>query len=562
MERLRSDLEAIDGKGYKAYKSLKGSYSFTDYTLDIDHVQGDPFAAPTRISIRIESEVAGFPEDLSSSPIRRIALEDFISRAIAVAIELKVKGSRGIGKSGEVCIETSGQQVLVRNSLLVRPDYIEARLIIGLPSSGRTILSREAEAMFFRELPEVVSLGMIYENLNGEDVKRHVHTVEDQEFLRSQLCEKGLVAFIGDGSLLPRRSGIDDRPLEKKAVPFVSPESMAQTIDLPNRGKIRGMAIPHGVTLIVGGGFHGKSTLLHALEGGIYNHIPDDGREQVVTDPSAVKIRAEDGRIISCVNISPFIDNLPFGRDTIRFSTENASGSTSQAANIIEALDYGAQALLIDEDTSATNFMIRDGRMQALVAKEKEPITPLLMRVHELYEQKGISSIIVMGGSGDYFGVSDRVIMMDAYRPMDVTEDAHRLAAPVEGEQATLLLPFKILNKTRPDKDLLSPARGHRDVKIDARDCRSILYGTHEIDLSRVEQLVDAGQTRAIGLLIYYYATHFFEASTTLMDGLRLTFDAMEEGGLDILPPYKSGDLSLPRLYEVAAAINRIRVNV
>jgi len=551
----------LDGRGYKAYKSLKGSYSFPDYTLLVDHVQGDPFAAPSRISIQISPERAAFPAKLSSNLIRRIALEDFIARAIAGAIHRTVKGNRGIGKSGDIRIETSGQQVLLRNSLLVRPDFIEARLTVGLPSSGRTILAGEAEAMFFRELPEVVSSGMLYENTEGEDVKRHVDTVEDQDFLRRLLSDKGLVAFIADGSLLPRRSGVDDRPLGKEAVPFVSPESMAQTFTPPNGGEVRGMAIPQGVSLIVGGGFHGKSTLLRALEHGIYNHIPGDGREKVVTDQTAVKIRAEDGRIISGADISPFIDNLPFGRETKSFSTENASGSTSQAANIVEALDMGAQSLLIDEDTSATNFMIRDARMQALVAKEKEPITPLLMRVRGLYEQNGVSSVIVMGGSGDYFGVSDRVIMMDTYGPVDVTEEAHSLAATLEGEQAEKLTPLEIVNKARPDKTLMNPARGRRDVKIDARDCRSILYGVHEIDLSRVEQLVDAGQTRATGLVIHCYATHFFEASTTLLEGLRLTFDAIEEGGLDILSPYKSGDLALPRLHEVAAAINRIRAN-
>ena len=196
---------------------------------------------------------------------------------------------------------------------------------------------------------------------------------------------------------------------------------------LPNNGEITGMGIRKGVTLIVGGGYHGKSTLLNALEYGIYNHIPDDGREFVVTNADAVKIRAEDGRSIQSLNIDPFISNLPFDQDTTEFSTANASGSTSQAANILEALEVGASTLLLDEDTLATNFMIRDIRMKTLIAKEKEPITPFVEHVRSLYEEKGISTVIVMGGSGDYFSLADVVIGMIEYSPHDLTSQAHQI---------------------------------------------------------------------------------------------------------------------------------------
>ena len=101
------------------------------------------------------------------------------------------------------------------------------------------------------------------------------------------------------------------------------------------------MGIRKGITLIVGGGYHGKSTLLKALEAGVYNHIAGDGREFVITDDTAFKLRAEDGRSITGVDISPFIKNLPNKKDTVHFSTEDASGSTSQAANLMEALESG-----------------------------------------------------------------------------------------------------------------------------------------------------------------------------------------------------------------------------
>ncbi len=559
MERLKAALVRIDGKGYKAYKDLKGTYRFDDYSLTIDHVQGDPFALPSRISVNIPAARSSLPSELFSSPVRKRALEDFLARGVASAIRKHVKGGRGIGKSGEMRISTSGQEILERNSLIVSPEGVEARLTVGLPADGRTILGREAISVFLDEMPKVVRSALLYENIDPHAVKRHVESSEDQHFLREWLSDEKLVAFVGDGSLLPRRSGVDDRPLAEGALPFRAPDSMARSVDLPNKGSIRGMAIPEGVTLIVGGGFHGKSTLLHALERGVYNHIPDDGREKVTTDPTAVKIRAEDGRVISDVDISPFIDNLPFNRDTKRFSTENASGSTSQAANIMEALECGAKLLLIDEDTSATNFMIRDERMQKLVAKEKEPITPLLHRVRELYEQMGVSSIIVMGGSGDYFGISDRVIMMDCYEPVDVTGEAHALADPPATDGRSNLPPFETGEGRLPDRCRLDPSRGRREVKIDARDLHSILYGEHLSDLTRVEQLVDTGQTRAIGLMIHCYATRYADKSGSLMEGINRLFEDLDEKGLDILSPWKVGNLALPRPFEVAAAINRIR---
>jgi len=379
--------------------------------------------------------------------------------------------------------------------------------------------------------------------------------------LRGLLLQNDLAAFVADNSILPRRSGIDDRPLEEKAIPFISPESLSRTFTLPNRGQVSGLGIPRGVTLIVGGGFHGKSTLLHALERGVYNHIPGDGRELVATDPTAVKVRAEDNRAVSNVDISPFIDRLPFGRDATSFSTQNASGSTSQAANIIEALEDDAALLLVDEDTSATNFMIRDERMQKLVVRDKEPITPFLHRVREMYRELGVSTVIVMGGSGDYFKVSDTVIMMDTYKPEDVTHKAHALAGQAVLKEKLSDLP-PMLNKSARllDSGRLNPRRERREVYIEARGTDTLLYGQHEIDLSKVEQLVDIGQTRAIGLIVHLYAKSHADKTQSVTEGVKRALNEVKEQGLDILSPWKTGTLAMPRLHEVSAAINRIRV--
>lgn len=560
MEKLIKLIRKIDKKGYKAYKQLKGVYNFQDYTLSFDHVQGDPFADPTRISIRVPMPLAAYPPDLWSSGERKIAFEDFLGRAVSHAIQNTVEGNRGSGKSGEVRIETGGQQILMRNAVILKQDFVEARITVGLPAAGRTILGKEAEKIFIKELPPVVNKSLIYKNLSAKKVRSHVESAEDQEFLRRWLNKERLVAFIADQSILPRHSGIDDHPLKGGAVPFKAPESLVYMADLPNAGKIYGMGIPEGITLIVGGGFHGKSTLLHALELGVYNHIPGDGREKAVTNASAVKVRAEDGRAISNVNISPFIDRLPFGRDTKLFKTENASGSTSQAANIIEALDCGSTTLLIDEDTSATNFMIRDERMQALVSCEKEPITPYLHRVRELYEKHGVSSVIVMGGSGDYFEVADTVIMMDVYRPRNVTVEAKRLCTPDKKKISTTKMPLigKKPNR-RPYGYTLNATKDRYNAKIDTKELTTLFYGKHRIDLSRVEQLIDIGQTRTIGWFIQHYAKYFANNSESLMEGLEKVFKIAEKSGLDIFTPYKVGNLAMPRLHEVAAAINRIR---
>ncbi len=558
MNNLHHKLLALDGKGYKAYKAIAGAYTFPAFTLSIDHVQGDPFATPSRISVSVDTGEAAFPDELWQTEVRRVALEDFLGRAIQQAIDRYVKGRRGSGGSGEFHIATSGQQVLVRNAVFVNADVIEARFTLGLPAQGRRAAGREAVAMLIDELPQIINAALYYQNLNSKHVWRHVYSVEDQHALRRWLQDAGLVAFVADGALLPRASGVDDRPMPDGALPFMAPEALAHTVTLPNAGEVRGLGIGHGVTLIVGGGFHGKSTLLHALERGVYNHIPGDGRERVATVENAVKVRAEDGRAVSRVNISPFIDHLPFGRDTVSFSTENASGSTSQAANIIEALECGTQLLLIDEDTSATNFMIRDKRMQALVADDKEPITPLIHRVRDLYEQQGVSSVIVMGGSGDYFDVADTVIMLDAYQPHDVTAQARALARPVTPGAASGKT-FDGPVSRRPGADVLNPARADREVKINTRGVNNLLYGEHDIDLSQVEQLIDIGQTRSIGLMIYYFAQHYAATDNNLVKGLQQVMADAQQYGLDIFSPYKVGDLALPRLYELAAAINRIR---
>lgn len=557
---LKKTLFRIHDKGYKAYQDIEGLYLFSQYELSIDRVQADPFAPPSRVRAIISLKKWRIFSDLWETKTRRIAFGDFIGRQVQQAIRNLSSKHRGTGKSGMIAIEAVGPQILERSAVVINGETLELRLTVGLPSAGRTVLGMEAVSIFFEDLPKVIQQGVFQFPNMGLEVKHFVDAYEDQEWLRSALAEKGLVAFIPEGAILPRESGISSRPLAMGTVPFYPPQELSMTFQLPHKGSITGLGLVNGVTLIVGGGFHGKSTLLKALELGIYSHIPGDGREYVVTDAKAVKIRAEDGRFVEKVNISPFIKSLPLLRDTVRFSTDNASGSTSQAANIMEALEMGARVLLIDEDTSATNFMIRDRRMQELVKKVHEPITPFIDKVRQLYQDQGVSTLLVMGGTGDYFEAADTVIWMNNYRPFCVTQEARAIAEkfpvhrlPEGGEN------FGEISPRQPKTDSFNPSMGHKEVRIEAKGLETLIYGEQVIDLSFLEQLAETGQTRAIGRIIHLYASKYLAGSADLKEGLEKTLAEIEEKGLDDLMPYKVGNLAKPRLFEIAGAINRLR---
>jgi predicted ABC-class ATPase len=557
---LESTLRRIDGRGYKAYKDLQGSWLLSPHLmLHLDHVQGDPFAAPSRVRLEVPQSWAGFPEDLFGQPDRQRGLEDFVGRAAAAAAKRIDRGGRGSGKSGLVEVDRGGQEILHRSTVSSDRDRVELRLSVGLPAAGRRVLGRQATGLLLDDLPDLVDRTLRIDALDRERLIAHCQAAEDQEALRRQLPELGLVAFVADGAVLPRASGVDDRPLAGDSIPFESPESLRVEVDLPHAGRVSGMGIPAGITLIVGGGFHGKSTLLQALERSVYDHRPGDGRHCCATVPSAVKIRAEDGRRIERVNISPFIGRLPMGRETTAFSTENASGSTSQAANIIEALETGSRLLLLDEDTCATNFMIRDERMQALVADHKEPITPFLDKVRQLHDDLRVSTILVMGGSGDYFEAADLVLMMDNYVPRDVTSQAKGVAERFGRRRSPDGVRFGDLTPRRPDHRSFDAARGRRAVKIDVKGMKTILYGTTRLDLTGLEQLVDTAQTRALARIIHLYESRYCGRGEHLRDELERLFADIHTEGFDLVSPRLEGGLALPRLQEVAMAINRMR---
>ncbi|MFB4202622.1 ABC-ATPase domain-containing protein [Arhodomonas sp. KWT2] len=543
MQKLQAALQRIDGKGYKAYRDIEGEYAFDAFTLVVDHVQADPYAAPSRLRVILPYDVADLPGDCVTGERARAA-RDYLARCFR----------RAVRDERAMAIDAGAQTVLDRTAVLFTDTGVEVRFTLGLPARGRTILGRQAAALLCRRLPEAVEALRPGQRDDGA-LARHCDTVEDQVALRSQLAERGLVAFVADGAVLPRRSGVDDRPLQE-AIAFEAPDALAVTLEAPHAGSVRGLAIGSGITLIVGGGFHGKSTLLRALELGVYDHVPGDGRERVVTEPSAVKIRAEDGRAVHALDLSPFINHLPYGKSTEAFDTALASGSTSQAAALQEALELGAGSLLVDEDTSATNFMIRDERMQALVAKRDEPITPFVDRIRELRDRLGVATVLVMGGSGDYFAHADAVIQMHDYLPRDVTAEAHRIAEAHAGQrreegERDLAAPRPRVLQPRS----LDPRTGKGKPRVKVRGVDTLVYGEDEVDLRAVEQLVDPSQVRGVARVLARLA----ESDEVWLSAPADAVARLLESDWTGLTARPDGDLARPRIAEVMAALNRLR---
>ena len=557
---LKDLLFRINRKSYPAYKDTKGSYRFPDYVLSIDHVQGDPFAAPSKLSLHIKGAQAGFPEALYATREMRIALQDQLIRGFAAHIEKYSFRAKGSGKSGLISISRPGQEILERSACTMdaKNGDLTLRLEVGFPANGRTVNSGELIKILFDFLPVCVKASLFYRNLDARKLEQVRALAEDQTFIRKELAARNLTAFVANGAVLPRESGVSPLPM-KDGISFVSPDSMAVTLHLPNHGPLTGMGIPCGITLIVGGGYHGKSTLLEALELGVYNHIAGDGREYVITRDDAVKIRAEDGRSIKHTDISFFINDLPNHKDTHSFYSEDASGSTSQAANVIEALETGSHLLLIDEDTSATNFMIRDELMQRVVNRNQEPITPFIERVQWLSDTQGISSILVAGSSGSYFHVADTILQMDHYKPVDITAFAKK-----EAESFPSIQPSAPAGAVADYRRVIQPDpsfRPDRRLKMKVLGMDSISVNHDTIDLRCLEQLADQEQIQALSAILCYAERRLFNGKDTLQQIIDRLDTELSDRGLEILSEggRLAPNLAMPRIQEVYACINRYR---
>ncbi len=561
-QELIQQITSIEGKGYKAYKNLQGkSFCFGLFQLTFEHVQGDPFAAPSRLSIKVELPAAGFSNSFYNTPLRKLALEDHILRAVNQRIQQcqgKIKGS---GRSGEIAVQSPGQKIIRRSGIQIKNDTLTLTLFAGLPGEGRSVQAKKCIQLFTEILPPVWEECLLAESLDLKQVQKALETLEDYSALSQLLAQNHWASFVADGSLLPRASGISDLPLSHNGVIFHAPEDLSAEIHLPHCGKIRGMPIALGITLIVGGGFHGKSTLLKAIQDAVYPHIGGDGRERIATQPTAVKIRAEDGRCVQPINVSGFMNNLPLISSTENFSTVSASGSTSQAVNIWEALEAGSSLLLMDEDTCATNFMIRDARMQALITSQQEPITPLVDRIQELHKELGVSTLLVMGGSGDYFESADQIIAMDSFQPKRVTARAKQIILENPSSRKTEAqsrLPQVKMRKR--NVSTLDFSRGKKPCVIQTRGLVSLILGQTEIDVRYVEQLIETGQLELCGwILKQLKEIQKTDPTVSNADAIKIILHTIETEELESVAPFNNGLLALPRFQDVMAILNRLR---
>ncbi|MGZ1491625.1 ABC-ATPase domain-containing protein [Brevibacterium sediminis] len=575
---LASTLHNLDGRSYGNLKQIRGRYTFGPVTVFIDRVQADPFASPSKVRVRVDRADAKFPLDLTTDRADRIAAADYLLRA----------GNEVLAKLDQraLILGRPGQEILERTNILIDDAGFEARLLVNLPARGRRILGHQAADILTRDLPEFAERLFLFDRWSDIPAGRggnthapsargladHVQLHRDQLELRSHLGEAGLIGFVGNGAILPRKSGDSDLPMKSSdAVVFTSPPELEHTVELSSGLTVTGMGIPRGVTVIVGGGYHGKSTILRALERGVYPHIAGDGREWVISDPTATSIRAEDGRAVTGDDISAFINNLPSGSDTRFFSTTNASGSTSQAANLVEAIEAGASTLLIDEDTSATNFMIRDERMRALIPAEREPITPFVDRVRPLLTKQGVSTVLVAGGSSAFFEVADHVIALDAYVPKEVTDQAHELVGvtaadletaptgcdPDTGSDSPAAPAFAAAPRV-PTAKALRPASKTKTARAKGSD--RIQFGRDFIDLIAIAQLVDTQQAAGVAEALEYLA-EIFDGRISLTEALAEVVDMLDAEGLDGITGHRDhpGHLTRPRRQEIAAALNRYR---
>lgn len=557
---LKQLLDRIDHRGYPAYKDTKGQYQFQGYVFCIDHVQGDPFASPSKVSVQVKGSTAGFPEELYKGRHQRAALQDEMTRQFYRAIQKYAFRAKGSGKSGLISVSKCGQEVLERTACEINPKNgdVKLRFEVGFPANGRTINARELEKIVYEFLPECVEQSLFYKNCDKKRVRSIIDLAEDQQYIRDELEKNDLIAFVANGAILPRESGVSDKPM-KGAVRFQSPKEMEVTMKLPHKGEISGMGIRRGITLIVGGGYHGKSTLLKALELGVYNHIQGDGREYVITKDDAMKIRAEDGRSIKKTDISMFINDLPNGKDTRGFYTEDASGSTSQAANVIESMEAGASVMLIDEDTSATNFMIRDELMQRVIHRDMEPITPFIDRILELYQVYGISTVIVAGSSGAYFHIADTIIQMDRYEPKEITKLAKETAKDFPAMSG-------MENPAEKPVFIRCPRQGrgfkpNDRIKMKTMGKEMVQLNRENIDLRYVEQLADTEQVSALGYCVRYAEKHLFQGKDTIQNVVDKLEEKICREGLSSLCESNASvaNLAMPRRQEIFACLNRYR---
>ena len=587
MKALYQKIRSLQGKNYGLYKSLADrSWDFGDFVLEFLHVQGDPYAPASRVMIKASLLMLGFPSEWGGSFERRLALSDYLYRRLSALVREKYPD-----RDAAVVFDTAGPEMLVRNALWVDNGELRACLQVRLPGDGRKIQAEDAAEILTMVLPDLVSAALYNSGESKKDgvepeLVEHYRVLAERKEILSQLEERGLCAFVPDGAVLPRASGLSELPMER-AVPFVAPEEMTVTL-VANGREIRGMGIPKGITVISGGAFHGKSTLLQALTKSVYPHIPGDGREGIVVSESAVRVGVEDGRSVRGTDLSQFVRDLPGGISTKNFTTACASGSTSEAANLMEAMEAGSDVFLIDEDSSAVNFLIRDVRVRKLLGDDREPLIPLTDRIREI---KNRSFILVAGACGDFLDLADNIIVMASYKAECARINGKNVAAGladsvfgsaagmvgVDGAKIVPGLPAFVEPQCRDFAEYVKPllpslrpaSAVERQVKVKISGDTLLQIGFLVSDTSKAGALVDKQQRFGAGFMLLNLCQNAASnndangesAKATIMERINALCEKIKNVGFRNLPQGLSREMSLPRPIDIACVLYRLRDN-
>lgn len=557
-------LTELDGQPFSEYQQMEGDFDFSRYVIKCAKIDMEGGDHPV-FSIRVPQTIAEIPEYLFDSPVRRTAMEDLLLRCLAANIE----GIANFDESGvarrHILSASPNQKIIPRNALQLTKEYIEVRLQIVLPTQNMILDGEEmlaidgemAHQLFFEDLPEVISNSLLYCNTDADMADRFVNSMEDADRLRQHLGASGQVGFLGEGALVARVTG-EDSPDYERLTPVEIDEGLVEEVEVPHAGTIRGINIPSGLTLILGESNSGRVDIMDAISQGIYNHIPGDGRETVVTVADAVNIRSEVGRCVQNVDISAFASELPDGGNPAAYSTVSAGSFTSQAASTVEALEAGARVLLFDEHSSSSTFLSSDTRVSPLLGASSR--NTLAARARQIVDELGIS-IVVAGSSlvAEFIPIADKILKVENFCISDITEEAKALEivpSSVANDTATL---SSLLSRSRwvmPSS--IDPSVGREDLVICTDDQSYIQFGRSIVDLSEIRQIADVDQARAIGFVLYYAKLRYMDEGYPVREILDLVDRDLSNEGLNALASDLRGDFARPRRYEVAAALNRL----
>ncbi len=558
-EEFFNILSSIDKKDFTEYTKLIGDFDFSRYVLKINQIQEEGAGKSTMVLVRVPQIIAGFPQHLYNTPLRRTALEDFLTRKVGAVVEnLACYNEQGVSYR-RISIAAPAQKILPRSSMAITEESVEARVYIDMPIREGLIAGDAAREIFFEEFPALVNSSLIYCNLSEKEVDDFVNLMEDADQVRQVLPTRGWVSFVGEGALLTRQSNTD-LPDYDQLLPISAVEDIAVTLEVPNEGAVRGFGVPSGLTVILGDAYSGRVELMRAIAAGVYNHVPGDGREMVITVPDAVYVAAEPGRSVQRVDISAFVNSGAGLQDTKQFSSACADPCAAQAASTVEAIEVGARVLLFDESDSSPEFLAIDSRTAGLLPNVERRVTPLSMRARQIVDELGIS--IIMAGTtsvAEYIAVADTVLCIDGFKVSNITKEAR---GAVSASNAVKAPPADIAGLVEKSRSIvpnsIDPSADRYDASIDAANIRSLLFGRATIDLSGVKQIADIFQTRSIGRILYYAKLRYMDEPRPIREVLDLIDRDLSTEGLESLTRDLRGDLARPRRYEIAAALNRL----